>query len=32
MKRLLEKISSCENIKRCLKGDSANPCYKIVTN
>lgn len=32
MKKLLEKISSCENIKKCLYGDLQNPCYKIVTN
>lgn len=32
MKKLLEKISNCENIKICLEGDIDNPCYKIVSN
>lgn len=32
MKKLLEKISTCENIKKCLEGDTSNPCYKIINN
>lgn len=32
IKQLLNKISNCENIKKCLNGDKNNPCYKIVSN